>query len=80
MHGNVWEFCLDWHDNAYYQTSSSSDPRGPDGPGSADYRVRRGGDWLHGSKDLRSAARYVYNYRPQARYNVIIGFRVLLER
>lgn len=80
MHANVWEFCLDWHDDAYYPNSPFSDPPGPNGPGSSDYRVRRGGDWLHGSKDSRSAARYVYNYRPQARYNVIMGFRVLLER
>ena len=80
MHGNVWEFCLDWHDDAYYRTSPVVDPPGPSDPGSAGYRVRRGGDWLHGAKDSRSASRYVYNYRPQASYNVVIGFRVLRER
>lgn len=80
MHGNVWEFCLDWHDDAYYRSSPVSDPPGPSDAGLAGYHVRRGGDWLHSSKDSRSASRYVYNYRPQARYNVIIGFRVLRER
>ena len=79
MHGNVWEFCSDWHDDSYYQHSDQVDPTGPSEPGSANYHARRGGDWLHGVKDSRSAARYIYNYRPQARYNVIIGFRVVRE-
>jgi formylglycine-generating enzyme required for sulfatase activity len=47
MHGNVWEFCSDWHDPGYYRVSPVADPPGP---GSAEYRARRGGDWLHGKR------------------------------
>ena len=29
MHGNAWEFCLDWYDEDYYRTSPVDDPAGP---------------------------------------------------
>ena len=42
MHGNVWEWTADWHDDDYYARSQVDDPQGP-----ADGRVkvRRGGSW-----------------------------------
>ncbi|WP_169834657.1 formylglycine-generating enzyme family protein [Nocardioides dokdonensis] len=55
--GNVWEWCSDWFDPAYYRVSPVVDPRGPDS-GSA--RVVRGGSYLcHDS--------YCHRYRVAAR-------------
>ena len=54
MCGNVWEWCWDWHADAYYGTSPSSNPSGPSS-GSA--RVGRGGSWCIYAGGCRSAFR-----------------------
>jgi formylglycine-generating enzyme required for sulfatase activity len=54
MHGNVWEWCWDSHDDGYYRYSPPADPRGP--PRASD-RVARGGGWANGPSYCRSAAR-----------------------
>jgi len=52
MVGNVWEWVNDWVDEAYYQSSPSSNPGGPD---SGEYRIVRGGSW-HDPEDGNRAA------------------------
>lgn len=71
MHGNVWEWCLDWY--GYYPSGNVTDPDGPD---SGTVRVFRGGSWSYAAKGARSASRL--GDTPGNRYNFVTGFRVAL--
>ncbi|NQT72267.1 MAG: formylglycine-generating enzyme family protein [Chloroflexi bacterium] len=69
MHGNVWEWCWDWHDSSYYNSSPSTDPRGPL-MGLA--RVVRSGGW--GSRWVHlSSANRGFNDPDHSDYD--LGFR-----
>ncbi len=52
MHGNVWEWCEDWHGE--YRKGSATDPKGPD---TGRYRVLRGGSWRSAPSACRSGNR-----------------------
>ena len=70
MHGNVWEWCSDWHDENYYNQSPRQDPQGPQ---NGSLRVLRGGSWSSFGRDCRSALR-VRNVPGSRNFN--LGFRV----
>ena len=62
MSGNVWEWCNDWFDSNYYQSSPQHNPQGPTLGGD---RVLRGGSWGNGARFCRVSHRcdYFPDYR-----------------
>ena len=71
MHGNVYEWCQDWHGD--YPSRSVTDPTGPS---SGSDRMDRGGGWGVNARRCRSADRD--GYGPSVRYG-ILGFRLALS-
>ncbi|MHC4478283.1 MAG: formylglycine-generating enzyme family protein [Planctomycetota bacterium] len=55
MAGNVYEWCDDYYDPNYYQTSPDQDPRGPQ---EGETRVLRGGCWVTSADTCRPASRF----------------------
>ncbi len=72
MHGNVYEWCLDWWDGV--TAYSSSDATNPVGDATGSYRMLRSGCWGAGATNSRSACRIWDN--PSNNHNEN-GFRVL---
>ena len=79
MHGNVSEWCLDWH--ALYTTSTAAETD-PIGPTLSDWanagRVLRGGNFLSEAQNCRSARRALSStdyYSPFAGFRIVIHMR-----
>lgn len=71
LHGNVWEWCQDAWDDAYYSKSPDKDPICTNDQTTA--RVLRGGSWDYYPDFCRSACRYGYG---RDRRDYFIGCRV----
>ena len=71
MHGNVWEWCSDWH--GAYPSGAVVDPVGAS---TGMNRVLRGGCWFSEAPNCRSAFRF--SDAPCYR-NTGVGFRLLLR-
>jgi len=54
-HGNVWEWCEDWHDD--YPAGAVTDPKGP---ATGEDRVLRGGSFTGLESEARSSFRIFY--------------------
>lgn len=54
MHGNVWEYCADFIDD--FATIADTDPIGRVTPRQG---AMRGGGWMHGAEECRSATRLI---------------------
>ena len=70
MHGNVWEWCLDWYDD--YPSGAVIDPTGAE---RGSFRVIRGGCWFYFALRCRSAYR---GYFVPAYGDFVIGLRLSL--
>ena len=73
MHGNVWEWCLDWFADPPEAALSVTDPTGP---AKGAERVRRGGGWNSHPANCRSASGWKNS--PDERTEMF-GFRVVLR-
>ena len=71
MHGNVYEWCLDW----YGEIAGFASVTNPVGPKTGTHRVARGGCWNLTAPYCRSGARF--QYLPAASDDAL-GFRVVL--
>ncbi len=75
MHGNVWEWCQDKYDGAFYGTPAAGQ-KNPVNATAIGYRIKRGGSWRSEPDMVRSA------YRGGTYPNIgkeDIGFRLVLS-
>lgn len=73
LHGNVWEWCSDWHAEEYYSHSPTTDPSGPV---TGEKKISRGGSWSRTSVNCRTSVR---RKTVPDRGHINIGFRIVQE-
>jgi len=73
MHGNIWQWCWDWYDSAYYAHSPVDDPAGP---ATGTERVSHGGCWFSPASSARSAN---HGRIESAHRGSHLGFRAALD-
>jgi sulfatase modifying factor 1 len=73
MHGNLCEWCSDFLDETYYAGSPADDPTGPEQGAMV---VQRGGCFLFGGTQARSAYR---DHGPPDQTQSALGFRIVRE-
>jgi formylglycine-generating enzyme required for sulfatase activity len=75
MHGNVYDWCLDWYGEMYYnECKRQGIVDNPLGPETGSGRVLRGGSWYSSALRCRSASR---DYDHPDDRNIVIGFRLV---
>jgi len=71
MHGNLWEWCNDWHDDF------AGDETDPVGPADGTYRIVRGGSWSYPASTCTSASR---GGNPPSDTIWLLGFRPVVSK
>lgn len=74
MVGNVWQWCSDWYDEAYYKNSPKQNPTGPS---HGEFKVIRGGSFAD-IEELRVRCAYRWRDNLDDR-QVVFGFRCAMS-
>jgi formylglycine-generating enzyme required for sulfatase activity len=74
MTGNASEWCNDWYNESYYQSASTSNPKGPE---KGSHKVIRGGSWNLGPREVRTTKRH--HFRPDVTLDYV-GFRCAQDK